>query len=109
MDNTKVQQFAGRLVAGPAEGADAEEFVRAAVAQAEDILAPDDNLAGPAGHARFNAVMARLQSTQFIRPTQTRVPIDRVGGAAGESVRERHEAEVQAALAHEDQSSYVGG
>src|SRR5690606_19546954 len=69
----------------------------------EEILKQDDEgIAGPLGQARFDAVMARLQRTEFYSPTRTRIPEDRVGGEAGAAVQAAHETEVQKTVARNE-------
>jgi hypothetical protein len=94
MDSKQVRALAERLIEGPATAVAVEGFVRDALKASEALLAQDEDVGGPKGEARFDAVMARLQSTQFYRPTRTPIPEDRVGGAAGEAVEARHAAEV---------------
>jgi hypothetical protein len=95
MKSTQIREFAQRLIAGPTDDAEAGVFVRDALALSEEILKQEDTVAGPRGEARFDVVMARLQATEFYRPTRTRIPEDRVGGVAGVAVEQRHTAEVQ--------------
>lgn len=104
MNNTRIQEFAQRLIAGPAGDDNPGVFVRDALALSEEILKQvDEAIAGPLGQARFDAVMERLQRTEFYSPTRTRIPEDRVGGEAGAAVQAAHEAEVQKTIARNEQ------
>jgi hypothetical protein len=103
MDIKQVRALAERLVAGPKPGDNAETFVRDALAASESILKDAGDIGGGPGESRFDDVMSRLQATRFYRPTRTAIPEDRVGGAAGEAVEARHEAEVARVKARNEQ------
>ena len=94
MNAKQVRALAEKLIAGPQPGIDTESFVRDALAESEAALKAHDSIGGERGQARFDDVMARLQATKFYRPTQTVIPVDRVGGSAGADVEKRHDAEV---------------
>jgi len=91
----QLQDFALQLTKGPDNDVLADAFLEKVLVKAEEILRQEESVAGPKGEARFDAVMARLQATEFHRPTRTRIPEDRVGGAAGVVVEQRHTEEVQ--------------
>ena len=77
--------------------------MRDALAESEAALKAHDSIGGERGQARFDDVMARLQATKFYRPTQTVIPVDRVGGSAGVDVEKRHDAEVARAQSQDEQ------
>lgn len=91
----QLQDFAHQLTQGPDNDILAEAFLEKVLARAEEILRQEESVAGPRGEARFDAVMARLQATEFHRPSRTRIPEDRVGGTTGAAVEQRHSKEVQ--------------
>lgn len=103
MNNTQLKSLATQLIQGPKPGTDPVLFVRDALAAAQSILRQSDTIGGPRGQARFDDIMTRLEGTTFYSPTETSIPADQVGGAAGDAVEARHTAETERVRARNEQ------